>query len=713
MFTINDDLSIYATRGDTVFFTVMAEEHGTPYYFEAGDVLRMKIFQKKNANNVVLEKSFPVTAKTDRFTILLTEEDTKIGDVISKATDYWYEIELNPFTNPQTIIGYDEDGAKIFRLFPEGKDSEIPEVDPEDIPVVDDELDMTSKRPVQNQAIARAIVNLEAAYNVTKDEVAERAKETSETVSNMQSDLAVERARIDKIVALSEGSTTGDAELQDVRIGADGVAYLSAGTAVREQFKNIGAKEESLRKELSRYNGILTSGFSGVIQSKTFDYKFCLIHTKNGYVSNSGNIEELPKYNYSVYKFDIPSNARYVVFEQDSDWSMPTYCGVIAKKDGTFHPISSLESYGYKLNITDCDYILLNIDESGKMGFDHFTVWFNPQSQVFDTNKIACDLTKVVGTNQYVHDGVYTEFSKSSFGHISEIKVESGYSYYLKETAFIYYGCCFDESGQFLGNIEMGNNNAMIFAQKTAYAHVNISPDAYVYAEVAEVHSEIALSNVLNKPYAFKEKTAVFYGDSITSGVYSGDGALKTTQECYVKHFAEKVGFTSYKNNGVSASCFATNIGSTTSILTKVTQDGNIGDYDYIFIAGGTNDFGNNVVLGAYDSGDTTTVCGALIALMKHLKESITDKQEVVFILPINRSSENNAKNNAGWTLSEYRKVIYDLALENGFSVVNGADFGFPTNHSDEKRKPLLYDGLHPTLLGHKQYAKALSTMLC
>lgn len=241
MFTINDDLSIYATRGDTVFFTVTAEENGTPYFFEAGDVLRIKIFEKKNANKVVLEKSFPVTARTDRFTILLTEDDTKIGDVISKATDYWYEIELNPFTNPQTIIGYDEDGAKVFRLFPEGKDSEVVNPEPRVIAAVDNELDMTSTRPVQNQAVSRAIVNLAAAYQVTKKEVAEAAEETAAIVGNMGAELdssvaklegklATERARVDNLVS---GATVGDAEVVDIRVDFMGNNHASAGTAIR------------------------------------------------------------------------------------------------------------------------------------------------------------------------------------------------------------------------------------------------------------------------------------------------------------------------------------------------------------------------------------------------------------------------------------------------------------------------------------------------
>ena len=160
MFTLNDDLSIYATRGDIVFFSVSADNDGVPYVFQPGDVVRIKVYGKKNAENVVLQKDFPVIEETENVAIFLAEEDTKIGGVISKATDYWYEVELNPMINPQTIIGFDEDGAKIFKLFPEGADLEEFVPDPEDIPVVDDALDLVSTRPVQNQAITRAVTKL-------------------------------------------------------------------------------------------------------------------------------------------------------------------------------------------------------------------------------------------------------------------------------------------------------------------------------------------------------------------------------------------------------------------------------------------------------------------------------------------------------------------------------------------------------------------------
>ncbi len=120
MFVINEDLTINITRGDTALLSVSASVGETAYEYKIGDVVRLKVFAKKDCSDVVLKKDVVVTEATDAVEINLTKEDTTIGEVISKPTDYWYEIELNPDTQPQTIVGYDENGAKVFKLYPEG-----------------------------------------------------------------------------------------------------------------------------------------------------------------------------------------------------------------------------------------------------------------------------------------------------------------------------------------------------------------------------------------------------------------------------------------------------------------------------------------------------------------------------------------------------------------------------------------------------------------
>lgn len=162
MVKLNDDLSIYVTRGDIASFPVQYMVDGKARNFLAGDVVRFKVFERKDCETVLLQKDFPVTKTTDTVMITLTSKETKIGEVISKPRDYWYEVELNPFDEAETFICYDTKGAKIFRLYPEGADVEEDDgITEEDIPIVDEALDMTSTRPVQNQAIARAIARLQ------------------------------------------------------------------------------------------------------------------------------------------------------------------------------------------------------------------------------------------------------------------------------------------------------------------------------------------------------------------------------------------------------------------------------------------------------------------------------------------------------------------------------------------------------------------------
>lgn len=126
MFQVNEDLSIYVTRGDAMLLEIGAKtQTGEDFIFTVGDVIRIKVFEKKNCDEVVLQKDATITADTDTVQLFLDSEETKFGELINKPKDYWYEVEYNPDTEPQTIVGYDGDGAKIFRLFPEGADAGV------------------------------------------------------------------------------------------------------------------------------------------------------------------------------------------------------------------------------------------------------------------------------------------------------------------------------------------------------------------------------------------------------------------------------------------------------------------------------------------------------------------------------------------------------------------------------------------------------------
>lgn len=67
---------------------------------------------------------------------------------------------------------------------------------------------------------------------------------------NLKQAMAKQDARINNLAKLPSGSTSGDAELADIRVGADGETYDTAGQAVREQIGSLKSDTSRIKKNL-------------------------------------------------------------------------------------------------------------------------------------------------------------------------------------------------------------------------------------------------------------------------------------------------------------------------------------------------------------------------------------------------------------------------------------------------------------------------------
>lgn len=205
----------------------------------------------------------------------------------------------------------------------------------------------------------------EGGYTGTEEEFA--AKLANECIDQTARDYAATaNARIDLFTSLEAGSTTGDAELQDIRIGFDGKRYDSAGSAVRgqaEALKNsldFMSEEEGETTTTTVRNPEVTNLLDGVSL------------TNNMIVNNSG--AETVSENYSLTDY-IPITYHHYLTYLRSTKNGYDAIGMVAFYDGNKNFIKRLSEYNG--DVYTASILHTQIESTNKSGYVRFCIGKN------------------------------------------------------------------------------------------------------------------------------------------------------------------------------------------------------------------------------------------------------------------------------------------------------------------------------------------------
>lgn len=215
-----------------------------------------------------------------------------VGNILKKAVIYPYKVG-------KSIVGADSPVDPFDSWIERSKAWAIGKMlDGDDVPETDETYQNNAKyyavlateqgtlaTEKATVATEKAAAAAESEANAAASEAAVNGVSTQLTtrMSAIETEQTAQDARMDTFVALQQGSTTGDAELTDIRVGANGTTYASAGSAVRGQIgelksdltnvENVIKNNNKTRAYEVFKNALLKGCYWGSINGKIIRYE--------------------------------------------------------------------------------------------------------------------------------------------------------------------------------------------------------------------------------------------------------------------------------------------------------------------------------------------------------------------------------------------------------------------------------------------------------